>query len=150
MKPVPGTWRFYTDTAKKEYITIKRLQFPLMPATTMNLYSLQGTTGDPGLVAYWQMPARASKTIEMLIVYVMLSRPRPLQALKPVGPRERARPWLAKFPFRRRGATSSHFLSNFVRRAAFSSTSTGGAPAARGWTVLRPPPLRPPRSREVS
>ena len=57
----------------------------MMPADAMALYSLQGTTADPGLVAYWAMPQRASKELKWLIVYVMLSRPRSLSSLRSVG-----------------------------------------------------------------
>ena len=39
---------------------------------------MQGTTADPGMVAYWMFPLRRSETIQWLIVYVMLSRPRSL------------------------------------------------------------------------
>ena len=49
------------------------------------LYSLQGTTADPGLLAYWCFPDFCSKTVQWLIVYVMLSRPRSLDTLRSVG-----------------------------------------------------------------
>ena len=51
----------------------------------MALYSLQGTTADPGMVAYWEMPQRASQDLKWLITYVMLSRPRSLSSLRSVG-----------------------------------------------------------------
>ena len=51
----------------------------------MPLYSMQGTTADPGMVAYWFFPQRCSPTIKWLIVYVMFSRPGSLAALKSVG-----------------------------------------------------------------
>ena len=56
-----------------------------MPAPAMPLYSMQGTTADPGMVAYWFFPQRCSDTIKWLIVYVMLSRPRALACLRSVG-----------------------------------------------------------------
>ena len=56
-----------------------------MPAAAVPLYSMQGTTADPGLVAYWFFPQRCSDTIRWLIVYVMLSRPRSLATLKSVN-----------------------------------------------------------------
>ena len=46
---------------------------------------MQGTTADPGMVAYWMFPLRCSETIQWLIVYVMLSRPRSLSQLKSVN-----------------------------------------------------------------
>ena len=51
----------------------------------MPLYSMQGTTADPGMVAYWFFPQRCSQTVKWLIVYVMLSRPRSLATLTSVG-----------------------------------------------------------------
>ena len=53
-----------------------------MPAPAVLLYSMQGFTADPGLVAYWFFPQRCTDTIRWLIVYVMLSRPRSLSILK--------------------------------------------------------------------
>ena len=37
------------------------------------------------MVAYWMFPLRCSETIQWLIVYVMLSRPRSLSQLKSVN-----------------------------------------------------------------
>ena len=56
-----------------------------MPLESVNLYSLQGTTADPGLYAYWMFPKRCSETVRWLIVYVMLSRPRSLDKLKSIN-----------------------------------------------------------------
>ena len=56
-----------------------------MPAQAVSLYSMQGTTADPSLVAYWFFPQRCTETIRWLIVYVMLSRPRSLATLKSVN-----------------------------------------------------------------
>ena len=38
---------------------------------------MQGTTAEPGLVAYWQPPSRATTQVRWLIVYVMLQAPVP-------------------------------------------------------------------------
>ena len=46
---------------------------------------MQGTTADPGMVAYWLFSQRCSPTVKWLIVYVMLSRPRSLATLKSIG-----------------------------------------------------------------
>ena len=56
-----------------------------MPAPAVPLYSMQGFTADPGLVAYWFFPQRCTDTTRWLIVYVMLSRPLSLSALKSVN-----------------------------------------------------------------
>ena len=46
---------------------------------------MQGTTADPGMVAYWMFPQRCSETIQWLITYVMLSRPRALSQMRSVN-----------------------------------------------------------------
>ena len=56
-----------------------------MAAQAVPLYSMQGTTADPGLVAYWFFTQRCSDTIRWLIKYGMLSRPRSLATLKTVN-----------------------------------------------------------------
>ena len=86
VKPLSRTFRHYFDRENKtRYINVQRKQFPLMPARAMPLYSMQGTTADPGMVAYWFFPQRCSQTVKWLIVYVMLSRPRTLANLTSVG-----------------------------------------------------------------
>ena len=56
-----------------------------MAAQAVPLYSMQGTSAHPGLLAYRFFPQRCSDTIRWLIVYVMLSRLRPLAVLKSVN-----------------------------------------------------------------
>ena len=85
VKPRKATFQYKDATKFHGYLNVARLSFPLMPADAMALYSLQGTTADPGMVAYWEMPQRASKELKWLIVYVMLSRPRSLSSLRSVG-----------------------------------------------------------------
>lgn len=86
VKPLTRTFRYYYDPKdNSKYVNVQRKQFPLMPALAMPLYSMQGTTADPGMVAYWFFPQRCSDTIKWLIVYVMLSRPRSLSGLRSVG-----------------------------------------------------------------
>ena len=83
--PLTRRWKYMLPNENGKYITIARKQLPLAPAQAVSLYSLQGTTADPGLVAYWFFPQRCESTIKWLIVYVMLSRPRSLAQLKSVG-----------------------------------------------------------------
>ena len=84
--PMSRTFKhYYSPTEKTKYVIISRTQIPLMPAQAVPLYSMQGTTADPGLVAYWFFPQRCTDTIRWLIVYVMLSRPRSLATLKSVN-----------------------------------------------------------------
>ena len=57
VKPLTRTFRYYYDSkVPSKYIKVQRKQFPLMPALAMPLYSMQGTTADPGMVAYWFFP----------------------------------------------------------------------------------------------
>ena len=86
IRPVTGTFQHFYDTKdKSKYATVMRTQIPLMPAHAVSLYSMQGTTADPGLVAYWFFPQGCDQSISWLIVYVMLSRPRTLAAMKSVN-----------------------------------------------------------------
>ena len=61
---------------------VSRTQVPIMPAPACALYSLQGATTDPGMVAHFVMPRRADNDIKWLIVYVHLSRMRSLSQLR--------------------------------------------------------------------
>jgi len=84
--PLSRTFKyFYSKDDTSKYVIISRRQIPLMPAPAVPLYSMQGTTADPGLVAYWFFPQQCDKTIRWLIVYVMLSRPRSLATLRSVN-----------------------------------------------------------------
>ena len=77
---------------------VQRKQFPLMPGSAMPLYSMQGTTAEPGMVAYWAFPQRYSPTIKWLIVYVMLSRPRCLASLQSVRLTDKVRSIIEEGP----------------------------------------------------
>ena len=64
----------------------------------MPLYSMQGTTAEPGMVAYWFFPQRCSPTVKWLIVYVMLSRPRSLATLISIGLTDKVRAIIEEGP----------------------------------------------------
>ena len=83
VKPITRTWRHYLPDGR--YVNVKRKQMPLVPLEAVNLYSMQGTTADPGLYAYWMFPKRCSEAVQWLIVYVMLSRPRSLAQLRSIN-----------------------------------------------------------------
>ena len=86
VKPLTRTFKYYYDPENKtKYVNVQRKQFPLTPALAMPLYSVQGTTADPGMVAYWFFPQRCSPTVKWLMVCVMLSRPRSLVTRTSVG-----------------------------------------------------------------
>ena len=99
VKPLTRTFKYYYDAKEpSKYVNVQRKQFPLMPALAVPLYSMQGTTADPGMVAYWFFPQRCSDTIKWLIVYVMLSRPRALASLQSVGLTDKVRNIIEKGP----------------------------------------------------
>ena len=69
IEPDVKTWKYYFPEQKGVYVLVRRRKFPLMLAKTVGLYSMQGTTADPGMVAYWAFPERCSDTVKWLIVY---------------------------------------------------------------------------------
>ena len=86
VQPLVRQWKhFYSSEDKTKFVTISRRQFPLVPAPAVSLYSMQGTTVDPGMVAYCVFPQKCSEAIQWLIVYIMLSRPRALASLRSLG-----------------------------------------------------------------
>ena len=87
---------------------VKRVQLPIMPEKACNLYGLQGTTAEPGLVAHFEMPQRLDKEIKWLIVYVMLSRVRDLNSLASFGLNDKIRAIIE-------GGPPENLVSNFDR-----------------------------------
>ena len=85
VKPTKRSWKYELPNAKDQFVKVTRKQLPIMPAQVVPLYSMQGTTADPGLVAYWCFPDFCTETVKWLVVYVMLSRPRSLDTLRSVG-----------------------------------------------------------------
>ena len=86
LKPLSRRLKYYSDPrGPSNYMNVQRKQFPLMPANAMPLFSIQGTTAQPGMIAYWFFPRRCSQIVKWLIVYVMISRPRSLATLQSVG-----------------------------------------------------------------
>ena len=64
---------------------VRRQQVPLTIATASTLYTLQGTTADPGLIYHWKTPRRLSPLMKWLSAYMALSRVRSLKNLRSVG-----------------------------------------------------------------
>ena len=56
VKPIKRTWKYELPNVKGQFVNVRRQQLPIMPARVVPLYSMQGTTADPGLVAYWCFP----------------------------------------------------------------------------------------------
>ena len=132
IRPRPCTFKhFYSPTEKAKYVIVSRTQIPLMPAAAVPLYSMQGTTADPGLVAYWFFPQRCSDTIRWLIVYVMLSRPRSLATLKSVNLTRQIRDIIEQGP-------PEDLVANFDRlfREKVEATRELAREAARAYGLL--------------
>ena len=85
--PKTLTWHFHAEELgrKSQTTAVRRTQMPLCPENASSLYSMQGSTAEPGMIAHWEMPKRVSAGIRWLIVYVMLSRVRSLTALRSIG-----------------------------------------------------------------
>jgi len=85
LEPISRTWYYYPHGYNGEYMKVNRRQLALMPLKSVGLYSMQGTTADPGLTAYWEFGAFCDESLQWLIVYVMLSRCRSLATLRSVS-----------------------------------------------------------------
>ena len=132
IRPLTRTWKhFYSTTEKTKYVMVQRTQLPLMPAAAVALYSMQGTTADPGMVAFWFFPQRCSDTIRWLIVYVMLSRPRSLATLKSVNLTKQIRDIIEQGP-------PDDLVANFdiLFREKIEATSKLAQEAARTYGLL--------------
>jgi len=123
IEPITRTWTF-TDPRSGGVLKVARSQLPLMPAEACPLYSLQGATCDPGLIAHLVMPRRADEDIKWLIVYVMLSRVRSLANLKCVGLSNKIRKIIE-------GGPPAMLAQNFERtfRAKIKNTQEASAAA---------------------
>jgi len=99
VRPLTRVFKYFYDPENKtKYVNVQRKQFPLMPALATPLYAMQGTTADPGMLAYWFFPQRCSPTVKWLIVYVMLSRPRSLATLTSIGLTDKVRAIIEQGP----------------------------------------------------
>ena len=102
-----------------------------MPAAALSLYSMQGTTADPSLVAYCLFPQRCTETIRFPIVYVMLSRRRSLATLKSVNLTRQIRNIIEKGP-------PGDLVANFDKpfREKIEATAALAGTAARAYGLL--------------
>ena len=81
IRPITKKW-YHKDEVLNATLPVDRTQLPLVPEKACSLYTLQGATTDPGLIAHFDMPSRADDDMKWLIIYVMLSRVRSLDCLK--------------------------------------------------------------------
>ena len=85
VQPIPRTWKYDGPELNGQYIHVARRQLPLAPAKVLPLYSMQGMTAQPGLVAHWVVPPRLDYELKWLICYVILSRVPSLKQLISIG-----------------------------------------------------------------
>ena len=83
--PLLRTWKYDGPELQGQYINVKRRQVPLAPARVLPLYSMQGMTASPGLVAHWVLPAHVASDIKLLVCYATLSRVPSLRQLVFIG-----------------------------------------------------------------
>ena len=128
IEPLLRTWSF-VDPTTRMLLHVSRSGLALMPAEASPLYSLQGATCDPGLIAHFQMPRRADDDINWLIVYALLSRVRSLANLRSIGITSQIRKIIEAGP-------PSMLAENFERLFRTKITNTKAAVAAKcalGW-----------------
>ena len=101
-----------------------------MPALACPLYSLQGATTDPGMVAHFIMPRRADDDIKWLIVYVLLSRVRSLKRLRSIGIDLKIKKIIEGGPPE---MIAKNFLNTFGAKIVATKKQAYIAKAALGW-----------------
>ena len=129
IEPITRAWT-YTDPKTKVAMTVTRSQLPLMPAEACPLYSLQGATCDPGLIAHFEMPRRADDDIKWLIVYVLLSRVRSLANLRSIGVDTKIRKIIEKGP---PAMLAENFETLFRQKIINTKEAAKAAKIALGW-----------------
>ena len=91
VEPLARTWHYDGPALDGQFINVQRCQLPLAHTKVLPLYSMQGMTATPGLVARWVMPPHVSSYITRLICYVALSRVPSLDQLVSIGLSETSR-----------------------------------------------------------
>ena len=91
VKPIKRRWQHELRGTAARFLKVDRVQLPLAPERAVSLYSMQGVTATPGMVAYWHLPRVLPNEIKWLVVYVLLSRVPSLSQLQSVGLTTRVR-----------------------------------------------------------
>ena len=98
IRPTSRIWYFLSKNEPGFKRTVTRISLAVMPYKACSLYSLQGTTALPGLIADFTMPQRLGDGMKWLVVYVLLSRVPSLAHLRSVGLTEKVRAIIEKGP----------------------------------------------------
>lgn len=83
IKPVKRSWLLTSSGSFTT--TVIRTQLPILPENAFALYSLHGSTTDPGMLAHFDMPPKSGHDIKLVIIYVLLSRILSLDRLLSIG-----------------------------------------------------------------
>jgi hypothetical protein len=129
VEPITRQWTF-VDPDSNASLSVRRSQLPIMPAEACPLYSLQGATCDPGLIAHFVMPRRADDDIKWLIVYVMLSRVRSLSSLKSTHLTDKIRQIIESGP---PAMVAENFEKLFRDKIELTHKAAAAAKTALGW-----------------
>ena len=96
----------------------------------MPLYSLQGVTCDPGLIAHFEMPKRADDDIKWLIVYAIPSRVCSLANLCIIGIASQIRKIIEAGP---PSMLAENFETLFRTKITNTKAAAVAAKCALGW-----------------
>jgi hypothetical protein len=102
---LPGAWGSRTRVLK---VKARRKQIPLTILTAPTLYTLQGSTAEPGLIYFFRTPRRLSRVMRWITVYMALSRVRSLSDLRSIGMTPAIRELIDEGP-------PAGFLTRFLR-----------------------------------
>ena len=75
----------WSSKARVLKVKARREQVPLTIVTASTLYTLQGTTAEPGLIYYFRTPRRLSIVMKWIACYMALSRVRSLSEFRSIG-----------------------------------------------------------------
>jgi hypothetical protein len=129
VEPICRTWSFI-DPVRGATFKVSRTQLPIMPEAACPLYSLQGATCDPGLIAHFTMPKRTDADGRWLIIYVMLSRVRSLQRLRSIGLTSKIREVIEGGP---PISVAENFDRLFRKKINLTMKAAKAAKTALGW-----------------
>ena len=73
------------STTRVLKVRARREQVPLTIVTASTLYTLQGTTAEPGLIYFFRAPLRLSHVMKWIACYMALSRVRSLREFRSIG-----------------------------------------------------------------
>ena len=79
---LPESWCCRARVVK---VRARREQVQLTIVAASTLYTLQGTTAEPGLIYYFRTPRRLDPVIKWIACYMALSRVRSLSELRSIG-----------------------------------------------------------------